>query len=409
MHAESIHEVAAKYKTDIEIGLTEEAVRENRAIFGENRLEEQKKQSLLKKFLLQFKDVMIAILLLAALVSFIVAIYENESFFESILIVMIVLLNAVIGLIQESKAEKALDALRNISSPSATVIRNGQKQKIPASELVPGDLIDIQAGDFVPADARLISAFSLKAEESALTGESAAVEKDAEAVVKEDAPLGDRLNVVYQGSGIVYGRANAIVTGTGMQTEMGKIAALLSMEEAGMTPLQKKLAQLGKYLGIAALAACAVIFVIGLIEGMRAIDIFMVAVALAVSAIPEGLPAIITVILAIGVQRMVKQHAIIRRLPAVETLGSASVICSDKTGTLTQNRMTLTKVYTEQSQSTETVSADNGETVRHLLRFATLCCDAAIQVENDEVKYLGDPTETAIVYAAWQNGIVNQH
>lgn len=408
MHEEALEQLIEKLQTNPENGLTADQVRDKNRQFGENKIEEQRKQTLLQKFLAQFKDVMIIILMLAAAVSFVVAIYEHESFFEPILIVAIVVLNAVIGLIQESKAEKALDALRSMSSPAAVVIREGQKQKIPASQLVPGDLIEIQAGDFVPADARLVSAYRLKAEESALTGESAAVEKNAAAVVSSNAALGDRFNMIYQGCGIVYGRGTAIVTATGMQTEMGKIATLLSEAEETTTPLQKKLAQLGKYLGLAALFACGVIFVIGLLEGMRAIDIFMIAVALAVSAIPEGLPAIITVILAIGVQRMVKQNAIVRRLQAVETLGSASVICSDKTGTLTQNQMTLTQLFSAEEQTTEDVSEQNSDPFRKLLKYATLCCDATIQVTGEEVQHLGDPTETAIVYAAYRNGLVKE-
>ncbi|NLM77121.1 MAG: cation-translocating P-type ATPase [Ruminococcaceae bacterium] len=405
MHTETIEQVMQTYKTDPEKGLTAEQVQENLLRYGQNVLQQQKKKPLFLKFLEQFKDAMIVILLLAAAVSFAVAVHEQESFFEPILIVAIVILNAVIGLIQENKAEKALDALRQMSSPQAMVIRHGQKQNIPASQLVPGDLIEIQAGDFVPADARVVDAFNLKAEESALTGESASVEKSATVKVAADAAIGDRFNMLYQGSGIVYGRALAVVTATGMQSEMGKIATLLSQEEETMTPLQKKLAQLGKYLGLAALIACAVIFVIGLTEGMPVIDVFMVAIALAVSAIPEGLPAIITVILAIGVQRMVKKNAIIRRLPAVETLGSASVICSDKTGTLTQNQMTLTRAYTIKGQVSEAISADNTHAIRNLLAMATLCSDATLQVDGDEIQRLGDPTETAIVYAAYLNGI----
>lgn len=405
MYAESINMIIARLKTNSQTGLSEEQVIRNTAEYGENTIQRQKKKSILARFLDQFKDVMIIILLLAAVVSFAVALHEDESFFESILIVAIVILNAIIGLVQESKAEKALDALRSMSVPTATVIRQSQKIKIAAGKLVPGDLIEVQAGDFVPADARLVAAYNLKAEESALTGESSAVEKSEQAKIAADAPLGDRLNMIYQGSGIVYGRAMAIVTATGMNTEMGKIAAMLSNEEESMTPLQKKLAQLGKYLGFAALLACVIIFAIGLLEGMRAIEIFMIAVALAVSAIPEGLPAIITVILAIGVQRMVKQSAIIRRLPAVETLGSASVICSDKTGTLTQNRMTLTRVFAAGNNVLEKVSGNNSQDIRNILLYATLCTDATIDVQEDEVIHLGDPTETAIVYAAHLNGM----
>ena len=264
-----------------------------------------------------------------------------KAFFEPVLILLIVVLNAIMGVVQESRAEKALEALKGMSAPHARVIRGGEEAVINAAELVPGDIIRLEAGDFVPADARLLHSVSLKSEESALTGESVPAEKDAEAIIEEKAPLGDRVNMVFSGCSITYGTATAVVTATGMDTEMGKIANLLDSEEEGQTPLQQKLAQLGKYLGALALAACAIIFVVGLASGIPALEIFMTAVSLAVSAIPEGLPAIVTIVLSIGVQRLVKKNVIIRRLPAVETLGSASVICSDKTGTLTQNRMTV--------------------------------------------------------------------
>ena len=315
------------------------------------------------------------------------------------------LLNAAIGVFQENKAEKALDALKNLSAPHARVIRDGVERVIDASELVPGDVIRLEAGDFVPADARLLKSASLKSEESALTGESVPSEKDAAAAIAEDAPLGDRTNMVFSGCSITYGTASAVVTATGMDTEMGKIANLLENEDEGQTPLQKKLAQLGKYLGIMALAACAIIFVVGLLNGIAVMEIFMTAVSLAVSAIPEGLPAIVTVVLSIGVQRMVKKNAIIRRLPAVETLGGASVICSDKTGTLTQNRMTLVKACVDGADAPEDISSDNSDSVRALLRLGTLCSDGSVAFEDGKEKHIGDPTETAIVLAAYKNGM----
>ena len=294
---------------------------------------------------------MILILIAAAAVSFFIACMEGETreFFEPVLILLIVVLNAFMGVMQESRAEKALDALKNLSAPHARVLRNGKEKMIDACELVPGDIIRLEAGDFVPADARLLKSVSLKSEESSLTGESVPSEKDAKAMIPTDAPLGDRANMVFSGCSITYGNAAAVVTATGMDTEMGRIADLLDAEADSQTPLQKKLAQLGRYLGMLALAACAVIFLVGILNGIPALEIFMTSVSLAVSAIPEGLPAIVTIVLSIGVQRMVKKNAIIRRLPAVETLGSASVICSDKTGTLTQNRMTLIKAYTDGS------------------------------------------------------------
>ncbi len=299
-----------------------------------------------------------------------------------------------------------MDALKNMSAPHARVIRDGKELMIDATELVPGDIIKLEAGDFVPADARLIRSTSLKSEESALTGESVPSEKDAGVTVDEKSPLGDRANMVFSGCSITYGTAVAVVTATGMDTEMGKIAGLLDGEDGGQTPLQKKLAQLGKYLGFMALGACAIIFVVGLLNDIPPMDIFMTAVSLAVSAIPEGLPAIVTIVLAIGVQRMVKKNALIRRLPAVETLGSASIICSDKTGTLTQNRMTLVKAYVDGAADTEDISSENSDAIRTLLRYGTLCCDGSVTIGEDGTEnHIGDPTETSIVFAAYKNGM----
>ncbi len=388
-------------------GLHARQVQDRLAQLGENKLKEKKKKSVLQRFLAQFKDVMILILLAAAAVSFAVACVEGEpkEFFEPVLILLIVALNAIMGVMQESKAEKALDALKNLSAPHARVIRDGQEAVIDASQLVPGDIIRLEAGDFIPADARLLRSVSLKCEESALTGESVPSEKDALAVVPENAPLGDRSNMVFSGCSVTYGTALAVVTTTGMNTEMGRIANLLDSESDSQTPLQKKLAQLGKYLGVLALAACAIIFVVGLVNGIPALEIFMTAVSLAVSAIPEGLPAIVTVVLSIGVQRMVKKNALIRRLPAVETLGSASVICSDKTGTLTQNRMTLVKAYVDGQDAAEAISTQNSDSVRKLLQYASLCCDGTVTFHDGQEQHIGDPTETAIVLAAHKNGM----
>lgn len=385
-------------------GLTELEAQKRLQEYGENKLKEKKKKSLFVKFLEQFKDVMIVILLIAAVISFAVAIIEGEpsEFIEPVLILFIVILNAVIGLIQENKAEKALEALQNMSAPSAKVIRDGKEIMIPSSKVVPGDIIVLEAGDFVPADAKLISSFNLKCEESALTGESVPVEKDAEAIVKENAPIAERYNMVFTGCAVTYGRATAIVTATGMNTELGKIALLLSNENEGKTPLQHKLAKLGKYLGIIALVACAIVFLVGLIAKMNPLNIFMTSVSLAVSAIPEGLPAIVTIILSQGVQRMVKKNAIIRRLPAVETLGGASIICSDKTGTLTQNRMTVMKTYVDNDKVYNIPSEIDKCT--QLLKYATLCSDGNVVKIDDKDVHIGDPTETAIVFAFQQLG-----
>ena len=408
MHSKTREEVLKSLSSNAERGLTSSQVAELQGKFGPNKLSESKKKTNLQRFLEQFKDVMIIILLLAAAVSFVVACFGHDpmEFFEPALILLIVVLNAVLGVVQESKAEKALDALKNMSAPHARVLRDGQEQVIDASGLVPGDIIRLEAGDFVPADARLLKSVSLKSEESALTGESVPSEKDAEAAVEEKAPLGDRDNMVFSGCSVTYGTATAVVTGTGMQTEMGKIAGMLAGEQDTQTPLQQKLSQLGKYLGFVALAACAVIFVVGLINGIHVLEIFMTSVSLAVSAIPEGLPAIVTIVLAIGVQRMVKKNALIRRLPAVETLGSASVICSDKTGTLTQNRMTLTKVWVEGQQGLEAVSEGNSQMARYLLTLGALCCDGSVTYGADgKETHIGDPTETAILVAAHKNGL----
>ena len=397
-------QVLQSLQTDPAQGLSAAEAARRLEQHGANVLREKKKKTNLQRFLDQFKDVMILILIAAAIVSFVIACVEGNpgEFFEPALILLIVILNAVMGMLQESKAEKALDALKSMSAPHARVLRDGTEQIIDAASLVPGDIIRLEAGDFVPADARLLHSAGLKSEESALTGESVPSEKDAQEPVSADAALGDRVNMVFSGCSITYGTATAVVTATGMQTEMGKIAGLLSGEEETQTPLQKKLASLGKILGFVALGACAIIFVVGLLNGIDVLEIFMTSVSLAVSAIPEGLPAIVTIVLSIGVQRMVKKNAIIRRLPAVETLGSASVICSDKTGTLTQNRMTLQKAYLDGAAEI----IDSGDAAaRTLVRTAALCCDGAVTFEADgTVTHIGDPTETAIVFAAHQFG-----
>ena len=404
-HSKSKEDVLSLLATDERLGLSpEEAVRRQEQ-YGPNKLREKKKRTNLQRFLDQFKDAMILILIAAAVVSFVIACVERnpKEFFEPALIMLIVVLNALMGVLQESKAEKALDALKSMSAPHARVIRGGEEQIIDASELVPGDVIRLEAGDFIPADARLLHSVSLKSEESALTGESVPSEKDADVCVPENSPVGDRTNMVFSGCSVTYGTATALVCGTAMDTQMGKIANLLDSEGETQTPLQQKLAQLGKYLGFVALAACAVILVVGLLNNIPAMEIFMTAVSLAVSAIPEGLPAIVTIVLSIGVQRMVKKNALIRRLPAVETLGSASVICSDKTGTLTQNRMTLTRAYVDGGQ-VETVSDHNSDGVRLLLNYGTLCSDGSVVIHGEEEQHIGDPTETAIVLAAHKNG-----
>ncbi len=409
-HSKPIKELLEELSTDTDRGLSADKVSSRLTKYGANKLKEKKKKTTFQRFIDQFKDVMILILIAAAIVSFTVICVEKNwgELFEPALIVLIVILNAIMGVYQEGKAEKALDALKNMSAPHARVIRDGAETVIDAADLVPGDIIKLEAGDFVPADARLIHSVSLKSEESALTGESVPSEKDAEAKVTEDAPIGDRTNMVFSGCSITYGTALAVVTATGMNTEMGKIANLLDNESDTQTPLQQKLAQLGKYLGIVALAACAVIFVVGLLNDLDPIHIFMTSVSLAVSAIPEGLPAIVTIVLSIGVQRMVKKNALIRKLPAVETLGGASIICSDKTGTLTQNRMTLTKAYFDGMDKAELISKDNTDNIKKLLMYGTLCSDGSVIVNDEGEQHIGDPTETAIILAAYKNGMTKE-
>ena len=354
-YEQSINNVLDTLETNRNKGLSEIEVNNRRLKYGENKLSEAKKKTSLEKFIDQFKDAMIIILLIAAAVSFGLALHEKDTnaFFEPLLILLIVVLNAIMGVVQENKAERSLEALMSLSSPHARVIRDGIEKVINASDLVVGDIIKLEAGDFVPADARLITSSSLKSEESALTGESVPVEKDASVIIKADAPIGDRINMVYSGCSITYGTAFAVVSAIGMNTEMGKIAGLLNNEEDTKTPLQIKLAELGKKLGFMAIVVCILIFIIGIIDDIPIIEIFMTSVSLAVSAIPEGLPVIVTIVLSLGVGKMAKRNAIVKKLPAVETLGSTSVICSDKTGTLTQNKMTLVKLYTEKEKQIE--------------------------------------------------------
>lgn len=404
---QSIQDVVKDLQTDEINGLNENEVNKRQEQQGLNKLQEAKKKTSFQKFLDQFKDTMIIILLVAAGVSFGLAIQEGDSsaFFEPLLILLIVVLNAIMGVVQENKAERSLEALMSMSSPHARVIRNGQEQLIDASQLVVGDLIKLEAGDFVPADARLVSSSSLKSEESALTGESVPVEKNADAIIEANAPVGDCINMVYSGCSITYGTATAIVSHIGMNTEMGKIAGMLNNEIDTKTPLQEKLAELGKKLGVMAIIVCILIFIIGIIDGIPLIEIFMTSVSLAVSAIPEGLPVIVTIVLSIGVSQMAERNAIVKKLPAVETLGSTSVICSDKTGTLTQNKMTLVKLYDDKSGDIEDVSNHNSQSMLELLKYGTLCSNGNVQLINGKEQHIGDPTETSIIAATIKNGI----
>ncbi len=379
-HAESLEkvlDVAAEDK-----GLSQEDALKNQAQYGLNRLEEEKKEVWWHKVLNQFKDTMILILIAAALISF----FMDEAV-DAVIILSIVILNAIIGVVQEDKAEKALEALKEMSAPSAKVLRDGEVKVIPSYNVVPFDILLLEAGDVVAADCRLIETISTKIQESSLTGESVPIEKSASAILAEDAALGDRINMAYASSMVTYGRATALVVATGMNTEVGKIAKLLKSAQKEQTPLQKQLDSLGKVLGIAAIVAVLLIFAVGLIYGNEPFHLFLTAISLAVAVIPESLPAVATIVLAMGVQRLAKQHAIIRNLSSVETLGSASVICSDKTGTLTQNKMTVLESYGED---------------KHALALSSYLCNDSRLVDGD---WVGDPTETALAEWAIKEGI----
>lgn len=386
--------IEEELKTNLNEGLTSKQVEEKRQEYGFNELKAKKKKSLFVKFLEQFKDFMIIVLIVAAIVSGIVGYMEGEGITDSIIILIVVIVNAVIGVIQESKAEKSLEALQKLSSHVAKVVRNGKVEVVASRELVPGDIVVLDTGDYVPADLRIVEAVNLKSQESSLTGESVPVEKNSELIQDEKVGIGDRTNMLFSSSLITYGRGKGIVVETGMNTEVGKIATIINDTVGTATPLQIKLNKLGKTLGIAALAICVVIFIIGIAYGKDVIDMFMTAVSLAVAAIPEGLAAVSTIVLAIGVQRMVKKNAIVKKLPAVETLGSATVICSDKTGTLTQNKMTVQKVFADDKlQDVENITEINND-LKKLMYVSTLCNDTKIGENNN---LTGDPTETALI------------
>ena len=394
--SKTVTETSEYFKTDLKKGLNLEGVEESRKKYGINELKAKKKKTLLIKFLEQFKDFMIIILIIAALVSGIIGYIENEGITDSIIILIVVIMNAIIGVAQESKAEKSLEALQKLSSHVAKVIRNGELIIVPSKELVPGDIVVLETGDYVPADLRIIEAVNLKVQEASLTGESVPVEKNIEAISDEKVGIGDRTNMLFSSSLITYGRGKGIVVETGMNTEVGKIASIINDTNETETPLQEKLNKLGKTLGIGALIICAVIFVIGLLYGKNPLDMFMTAVSLAVAAIPEGLAAVSTIVLAIGVQRMVKKHAIVKKLPAVETLGSATVICSDKTGTLTQNKMTVQKIfYNNKLVDIPEVNLEEDDAVLEKLVYVSMLCNDT-KIGTDK-QLTGDPTETALI------------
>ncbi len=392
----SREEIFKEFNISEDKGLSGEQVTANREEYGMNELTAQKKKSLFVKFLEQFKDFMIIVLIIAAIVSGVVGYIEEGKVTDSIIILVVVIVNAIIGVAQESKAEKSLEALQKLSSHSAKVVRDGELTVVASRELVPGDIVVLDTGDFVPADLRIIEAVNLKSQEASLTGESLPSEKNSATIENEKVGVGDRDNMLFSSSLITYGRGKGVVVETGMNTEVGKIAGIISNTVKAETPLQTKLNKLGKTLGIAALAICVIIFVIGLLYGKAPLDMFMTAVSLAVAAIPEGLAAVSTIVLAIGVQRMVKRNAIVKKLPAVETLGSASVICSDKTGTLTQNKMTVEKIFYDGKlvDIQDIKEEDIKDDLERLTCISMLCNDTKVSANNE---LTGDPTETALV------------
>ena len=393
IYAQTNNDILAQFETT-KRGLTNAEVEARLAKYGPNALEAGKKKTMLQRFLDQFKDFMIIVLMAAALISGVVA----KEWADAALIMLVVLINAVLGVFQESKAEEAIDALKKMSTPEARVRRDGAIVSIPSDQLVPGDVVLLEAGDVVPADMRLIEVASLKIEESALTGESVPVEKSNETLNDEDVPLGDRINMGYMNSNVTYGRAEGIVTGTGMQTEVGQIAHMINQADETTTPLQANLTSLGKTLTILILIIAAVIFAIGILNNpdklpmnQLIMNMFLTAISLAVAAIPEGLPAIVTIILALGTQKMANENALVRKLPAVETLGSTDIIASDKTGTLTMNQMTVERMYYQGvlRDANDDIAADNKALV-----VMSLANDTKIQ---DDGNLLGDPTETALI------------
>ena len=395
-----VQEIKKKLKTNLEYGLNEQESKIRLNKYGKNKLDDKKKESLILRFIKQFNDFMIIILIIASIISAVVSKLEGSNdYMDSIIIIAIVIFNAIIGLIQETKAEKSIEALKKMTNPTAKVRRDGRIIEIDSNEVVPGDIIILEAGFFVPADCRLIKTYNLKVEESSLTGETNAVLKDANVILKPNCALGDIVNMAFATTIIVNGYAEAIVTETGMNTKLGKIAKMIITDESPETPLQKKLGEVGKTLGIACIVICIVIFIIGLIKKISPVEMFMTSVGLACAAIPEGLPAIVTIMLSIGVTKMAKKNSIIRKLPAVETLGSSTVICSDKTGTLTKNEMQVVKLENANLEIQD-------EEKNFLLEIACMCTD--VDFDYKSKKYIGEPTELAIVNFASLNGINKQ-
>ncbi|AMN35694.1 calcium-transporting P-type ATPase, PMR1-type [Clostridium perfringens] len=398
-YKKSKNEILKELDVDEKNGLSSNEALRRLEKYGKNKLETKKKKTLFKQFLSQLKDVMIYILIIAAIIS---AFLGEIS--DALIILLVIIINAVIGVIQESKAEKALDALKELSTPKALVKRDGSLKEILSEDIVPGDIVIIDAGRYIPGDLRLIDTANLKIEESAFTGESVPSEKDASFLPDKEIPIGDQNNMAFMSTLATYGRGVGVVVGTGMNTEIGKIAKMIEQEENDETPLQKKLSELGKILGFLAVGICILIFIISFFQGRDLLEMFLTSISLAVAAIPEGLPAIVAIVLALGVQRMVKKNAIIRKLPAVETLGSVSIICSDKTGTLTQNKMTVTTVYTNDSYIKESEFNLNENESKLLVDCMVLCNDATYS----EKSQTGDPTEIALLESPFKLNILKE-
>ena len=419
-HVLEATEIVQALQTSPKQGLSEEEASRRLEQFGPNELEEAAKPSLFSLIFEQFKNFIVIVLVVAALAAALLG-----DYIEAAAILAIVVLNAILGVVQERKAEEALAALRRLAAPDALVLREGRRQTCPARELVPGDVVFLEAGNFIPADLRLIETVNLSIEEAALTGESVPVTKDAHLVLTQDMALGDRRNTAFSGTVVSYGRGSGVVVSTGMRTQIGMIAAMLQAVQEEPTPLQRKLDQLGKVLGIAALVVCALVFGIGWIRGIPPLEMFLVAVSLAVAAVPEGLAAVVTITLALGMREMITRHALIRRLSSVETLGSTTVICSDKTGTLTQNQMTVTRMWVD-GTTFEITGGGFGQTgdfkvdggvvdlrdypaSTTVLWVATLANDAQIEAEptkdgDNASRVIGDPTEAALLIAAAKAG-----
>ncbi|ELC8400622.1 calcium-transporting P-type ATPase, PMR1-type [Clostridium perfringens] len=398
-YKKSKNEILKELDVDEKNGLSSTEALRRLEKYGKNKLETKKKKTLFKQFLSQLKDVMIYILIIAAIIS---AFLGEIS--DALIILLVIIINAVIGVIQESKAEKALDALKELSTPKALVKRDGSLKEILSEDIVPGDIVIIDAGRYIPGDLRLIDTANLKIEESAFTGESVPSEKDSSFLPDKEIPIGDQNNMAFMSTLATYGRGVGVVVGTGMNTEIGKIAKMIEQEENDETPLQKKLSELGKILGFLAVGICILIFIISFFQGRDLLEMFLTSISLAVAAIPEGLPAIVAIVLALGVQRMVKKNAIIRKLPAVETLGSVSIICSDKTGTLTQNKMTVTTVYTNDSYIKESEFNLNDNESKLLVDCMVLCNDATYS----EKSQTGDPTEIALLESPFKLNILKE-